>query len=193
MSRFVDAGAKFAGWVGLGMGLVIVIAFALIIPIQPIVFLIAPLAGVVIGAYANVRAERWRPRGRVLANAAYAGLVTGIGLAVLYVLIRLVFVYGDTGSMPNGARLDCTSGPDCVYQRQLIQERELRREGELAEIGITDGASLEAAVWRELMVTGTGLVLLTLGGSLVGGLGRSFTSPPKGSVPLPKPVSRPAS
>ena len=64
MSRFVDPGAKFAGWVGLGMALVVVIAFALIIPIQPIVFLIAPLAGVLIGVYANVRAERWRPRGR---------------------------------------------------------------------------------------------------------------------------------
>jgi len=187
VSRFVDAGAKFAGWVGLGMGLVIAIAFELIIPIQTIVFLLAPLAGVVIGAYANVRAERWRPRGRVLANSAYAGVVTGLGLALLYVVIRLVFIYGDTGSMPDGTRLDCSSGPDCIYQRYVTAGQ----AGELAEIGITDGASLESAVWRELLVTGTGLVLLTVGGSLVGGLGRSFTSPPKGSVPLPKPAARP--
>jgi hypothetical protein len=170
------------------MALVIVIAFALIIPIQTIVFLLAPLMGIVIGVYANVRAERWRPRGRVLANSAYAGLVTGLGLALLYVVIRLVFIYGDTGAMPDGSRLDCTSGPDCIYQRYVAAGA----ADELAEIGITDAATLEAATWRELLVTGTGLVVLTVGGSLVGGLGRSFTSPPKGSVPLPKPASRPA-
>ena len=189
MSRFIDAGAKFAGWVGLGMALVVVIAFELIIPIQTIVFLIAPLMGLVIGVYANVRAERWRPRGRVLANSAYAGLVTGIGLAVLYVVIRLVFIYGDTGALPDGTRLDCSSGPDCIYQRYVA----VGQADELASIGITDGASLEAAAWRELMVTGAGLVVLTLAGAVVGGLGRSFASPPKGSVPLPKPVSPTAS
>jgi hypothetical protein len=187
LTRFVDPGAKFAGWVGLGMALVVAIAFELIIPIQTIVFLMAPLMGVVIGVYANVRAERWRPRGRVLANAAWAGLVTGIGLAVLYVVIRLVFIYGDTGALPDGTRLQCASGPDCIYQRYVA----IGQAGELSAMGITDGATLEAAAWRELMVTGTGLVLLTLGGALVGGVGRSFASPPKGSVPLPRPVSRP--
>lgn len=188
MTRFVDAGAIFAGWVGLGMALVVVLAFALIIPIQPIVFLLAPLMGALIGVYANVRAERWRPRLRVLGNAGYAGFVTGVGLALLYVVIRLVFIYGDTGALPDGTRLECSAGPDCNYQRYV-------KEGEadkLATLGITDGKSFEAAAWRELLVTGAGMVLLTLGGAIVGGAARSFSSPPRDSVPLPKPASRPA-
>jgi hypothetical protein len=106
VSRIIDRGAIFAGYVGLGMALVIAIAFELIIPVQTIVFIAAPLAGIVIGVYAYVRAERWRPRGRALANAVFAGLVTGLGLAILYVVIRLVFIYGDTGALPNGTALN---------------------------------------------------------------------------------------
>jgi hypothetical protein len=188
LSRFVDSGAKFAGWVGLGMALVVVIAFALIIPIQAIVFLLAPLMGVLIGVYANVRAERWRPRGRVLLNSAWAGLVTGVGFALLYVLIRLVFLYGDSGALPDGTRIDCASGPDCTYQRHV-------REGDaetLAARGITDGPSYEHVfLTQDMPLTGGALVILTVGGALVGGAMRSFSSPPKGSVPLPKPASRP--
>jgi hypothetical protein len=183
--RFVDSGAIFGGWVGLGMALVLAMAFELIIPIQTVVFLLAPVMGVLIGVYANVRSERWRPRGRLLANAAYAGIVTGLGIAVLYVVLRLVFIYGDTGALPDGTALDCAAGPDCIYARYV----ELGAGDELAEIGITDGETLEAAAWRELMVTGTGLFVLTLGGALIGGLVRSFASPPK-SIALPKATSR---
>ena len=46
--------------------------------------------------------------------------------------------------------------------------------------------SLEAAAWRELAVTGAGLVVLTLGGAMVGGLARSFAPRPS-SLPLPSP------
>src|SRR3954468_10318161 len=102
MSRVIDRGARFAGWVGIGMALVLAIAFELIIPVQTVVFLLAPLMGVLIGVYANVRSERWRPRGRVLANAAYAGVITGVAIAVLYLLLRLVFIYGDSGALPDG-------------------------------------------------------------------------------------------
>lgn len=185
LRRFIDEGAIFGGWVGLGMALVVVIAFGLIIPIQTVVFALAPVMGVLIGVYANVRSERWRPRGRSLANAAYAGIVTGIGIAVMYVLIRLVFIYGDSGALPDGTALDCNTGPDCIYARYV----ELGAADELAEIGITDGQSLESAAWRELIVTGAGLFVLTLGGALVGGVVRSFASPPK-SVALPKAASR---
>lgn len=181
MTRIIDAGAIFAGWVGLGMALVIAIAFELIIPVQTVVFLSAPLAGVVIGVYANVRAERWRPRGRVLLNAGWAGLVTGVGLTLLYVLIRLLFIYGDTGALPNGTAINCSTGPDCIYKRYV----NVGQQAELASMGITDAATLEAALWRELLVTGSGLVLLTLGGALAGGLARSFAPMPT-SLPLPK-------
>ncbi len=171
--RFIDSGAVFAGWVGLGMGLVVAIAFELIIPVQTVVFLLAPVVGALIGVYANVRAERHRPVVRVLANAAWAGLVSGVGLALLYVAVRLVFVYADTGALPDGTSLNCATGPACIYER-YVNAGEV---GDLTAAGITDAASLEAAVWRELAVTGSGLVVLTLAGALVGGAVRTAMAP----------------
>lgn len=156
------------------MALVIAIAFELIIPIQPFVFLAAPLAGAVIGAYANVRAERWRPRARVLANAAYAGLVTGGGLVVLYVTLRLVFVYADSGALPDGSSLDCSPGPACVYQRYL----EAGRGDELGAAGISDAASFEAAVLREQAFGAAILLTLTTGGAILAGGTRALRSAP---------------
>ena len=198
MSRVVDRGAIFAGYVGLGMALVIVMAFGLIIPVQTVVFVAAPLAGIVIGAYSNVRSERWRPRGKVLLNAAYAGLVTGIGIAVFYVVIRMVFLYGDSG-YPIFNRTDpvthlsippyCESGPDCTYRRLLALEEAGGTPDVLASIGITDAKSMESALWRELAVTGTGLVLLTLGGAVIGGVARTFGKMP---TSLPLPTARPS-
>jgi hypothetical protein len=176
--RFLDKGAIFAGWVGLGMAVVVALAFELIIPIQPLVFVLAPFMGILIGVYANVRAERWRPRGRVVANALYAGLVTALAMAIFYVVIRLVFIYGDGGSLPDGTSLSCQTGPDCVYQRLLIEEQESGTTGELAANGITDAASLEAFAWRSLAATGTTLFVLTMGGSLLGGIGRAISSQP---------------
>lgn len=176
--RLLDPGAIFAGWVGLGMALVVAIAFELIIPVQTIVFLLAPLMGVLIGVYANVRAERWRPRRRVLANAAYAGIVTGLGMALLYVAIRLVFLYGDGGSLPDGTSLTCRTGPDCTYARYV----DAGQANELAVLGIIDAQSLETVVWRELAGTGTLLVLLTAGGGLVGGTIRGLSSEPSSRV-----------
>ena len=178
--RFIDSGAVFAGWVGLGMALVLAIAFELIIPVQTVVFLLAPLMGILIGVYANVRAERWRPRARVVANAAYAGVVTGVGIAVLYVVIRLVFLYGDSGSLPDGTALSCQTGPDCVYARHVGAGN----ADELAQLGITDARSLEAATWRELTTTGIALIVLTAGGSVVGGVARSLSEPKDREVPL---------
>ena len=166
------------------MALVLVIAFELIIPVQTLVFLLAPLMGVLIGVYANVRSERWRPRGRVLANAAYAAVITGVGIAVLYVALRLVFIYGDTGALPDGTSLTCQTGPDCNYQRYV----QTGQVDELSALGIVDGKSLESAAWRELLVTGAGLVVLTLIGGLIGGAARALSSPPK-SAPLPTSTS----
>jgi hypothetical protein len=67
-----------------------------------------------------------------VANALYAGFVTALAMALFYVVIRLVFIYGDGGSLPDGTSLDCQAGPDCVYQRLLIQEQESGTSGELA-------------------------------------------------------------
>ena len=178
--RFIDSGAVFAGWVGLGMALVLAIAFELIIPVQTVVFLLAPLMGILIGVYANVRAERWRPRARVVTNAAYAGIVTGVGIALLYVTIRLVFFYGDGGSLPDGTALNCRTGPDCVYARHVAAGNAAELEG----LGIADGQTLEAAAWRELTTTGIGLIVLTATGSVVGGVARSLSEPKDREVPL---------
>jgi hypothetical protein len=188
--RVLDRGAIFAGWVGLGMAVVVALAFELIIPVQALVFLLAPLMGAVIGIYANVRAERWRPRARVIANALYAGAVTGLAVAVFYVAIRLIFIYGDGGSLPDGTTLDCQTGPDCVYQRLVIEEQRTGTTGELAAEGITDAASLEAFAWRGLAITGASLFILTLSGALIGGFVRSVTTQPT-SVPL-RPKSQPS-
>lgn len=181
--RFIDSGAVFAGWVGLGMALVLAIAFELIIPVQTVVFLLAPLMGVLIGVYASVRSERWRPRSRVLANAAYAGIVTGIGIALVYVVIRLVFLYGDSGSLPDGTSLTCRTGPDCTYARYV----DAGHADELSGLGITDAQSLEAAAWRELITSGSALFLLTVCGGLVGGIGRGLATQPGGRRPRPVP------
>lgn len=179
--RFVDRGAIFAGWVGLGMGLVIAISFELIVAVQSIVFILAPLAGAVIGAYANVRSERWRPRTRVLANAAYAGLVTGVGLAVLYVILRLLFIYADTGypqfnrADPQGQPIPpfCATGPGCTYERYVA----FGRDPDLVAAGVTDAASFEPFVVREQLTGGLALIVLTLGGALVGGGIRALRPP----------------
>ena len=176
MSRIVDRGAVFGGWVGLGMAVVVAIAFELVIAVQSIVFVAAPLMGVIIGIYANVRAERRRPRWRVMANACWAGLVTGVGLALIYVVLRLVFLYGDSGALPTGETLDCRTGPECTYLRYV----EAGRAVDLAQVGVTDAASYEAAALREQLFGGLTLVGLTLGGSLAGGAGRALAGVPAG-------------
>ena len=171
--RFIDKGAKFAANVGIGMALVIAIAFELIVAVQSLPFIIAPLAGLLIGGYANQRSERWRPRRRVFANAAYAGFVTGLSLAIIYVLLRLLFIFVDTGTLPTGATLTCQTGPDCTYQRYV----QLGEKDQLAAAGIVDGPSFGAAALREQLNGGVILVLLTTGGALVAAGFRSVRKP----------------
>jgi hypothetical protein len=173
LGRFVDPGAVFAGYVGLGMALVIAIAFELIIAVQSLVFIIAPIAGLLIGGYANQRSERWRPMKRVFANAAWAGLVSGLALALVYAALRLLFIFADTGPLPDGGQLSCHPGPDCTYQRYVAAGR----AAELASYGVTDGPSFGAFAVRE-QAQGAGLiVLLTLSGSLVAAGIRSVRAP----------------
>lgn len=176
----IDGGAVFAGWVGLGMALVIAIAFQLIIAIQALVFLLAPLAGLLIGAYANHRAQRRRPVWRVLLNAGYAGLVTGVGLAIMYVALRLLFIYADTGFRPGeNGQLDCSPGPECAYLRYV-------GEGygdELAAFGVVDGATFGEYALREQLTGGLILVSLTLGGALVAGAFRALSGSGRAASP----------
>ncbi len=168
MGRVVDRGAIFAGWVGLGMAVVVAISLELIIAVQTLVFLAAPLMGALIGWYADARSDRRRPWGRVLANALYAGAVTGIGLALLYGAVRLVFIYGDGGYRDPllGGQIQCAGGPACTYQRYLLDGR----AADLAQVGVTDAATFERYLLAEQLNGGLVLVGTTLGGALVGGV-----------------------
>ena len=58
MRRFVDRGAITAAWVGLGMAVTIGVSFLLVIPIEPVYWIFALPAGLLIGYYANARSER---------------------------------------------------------------------------------------------------------------------------------------
>lgn len=178
----VDKGAIVAGWVGIGMALVIAIAFELVVAVQSIVFIVAPIAGILIGGYANQRSSRWRPRRRVFANSIYAGIVTGVALALTYALLRLVFIYADTG-YPDFNRTDenaqpigiqCSTGPDCTYQRYLAAGR----GDELAAAAVTDGASFGSFVLREQAQGALILIILTTTGALIPAAWRSITNQP---------------
>ncbi|HZW01556.1 MAG TPA: hypothetical protein VFF55_08300 [Candidatus Deferrimicrobium sp.] len=179
--RVLDRGAVYAAMVGLGTAVTIAISFALVVAVQSLVFISAPVAGAIIGFYANHKSERWRPRWRLFANAGFAGFVTGLSLALMYVGIRLLFIYADSGYRPEpmGGQLDCAMGPDCYYAR-LVDEGE---GASLAAEGIEDAAALEGAIWVEL---GQWLVILTglsLAGALAAATWRAVRTPPAGSMP----------
>ena len=54
------------------------VAFLLIVPIEPVYWYLALPAGLLVGYCANARSQRaGGPWGRILANALFAGLVTG--------------------------------------------------------------------------------------------------------------------
>jgi hypothetical protein len=192
MSRVLDRGAIFAGWVGAGMAAVIVLSFELVIPVQPVVFYSAPLAGLLIGYYANARSGRaGGPWARVVANAAYAGIVTGLSLAILYGAIRLLFFYGDAGFSANGqgGAVTCRSGADCTYQRYLADPASA---AELRAAGITDAAGFERYFLGQQLDGGLILLMWTAVPALFGGLGfraanSGARSSDSGVTPVPEP------
>jgi len=194
MSRVLDRGAIFAGWVGAGMAAVIVLSFELVIPVQPVVFYSAPLAGLLIGYYANTRSGRaGGPWARVAANAIYAGLVTGLSLALLYGAIRLLFFYGDAGfsAGSQGGAVTCRSGADCTYQRYLADPASA---AELRAAGITDASSFERYFLAEQLDGGIILLLWTAVPALFGGLGwrAANSEAPTGDAGVnPLPEARP--
>ena len=175
--RVLDRGAIYAAIVGLGMAVTIAISFELVIAIQVLVFVSAPFAGLIIGYYANNKSLRWRPRWRLFTNAAFAGSVTGLSLALMYVALRLLFIYADSGYRPEtmGGQLECATGPECTYLRYIEDEEQA---ADLRADGITDAASFEAAVWRWQGETTLVLTLMTLGGALAAAGWRALREPP---------------
>jgi hypothetical protein len=82
-----------------------------------------------------------------VANAGFAGAVTGLSLALFYIGIRLLFIYADSGYRPEpmGGQFECSNGPECTYAR-MIEEPESAQA--LLDEGITDVDSYTAFVWR---------------------------------------------
>ncbi len=175
MTRIVDRGAATAGWVGVGMAVVIVISFLLVIPIEPLVWYLALPGGLLVGYYANQRSDRRAgPWARIVVNGLFAGLVTGLTLALLVVAVKGLFFVADNGyrDASAGGSLTCQPGAACVYERYLADGR----GRELAAQGVTDAESFGRFYWRQQAATAGLLVGLSgaggLGGAVLYGLFR---------------------
>jgi hypothetical protein len=176
VTRIVDRGAIAAAYVGIGMALTIAVSFLLVIPIEPIYWLLALPAGLLIGYYANQRSDRrsgpWR---RIVANAVVAGLATALTLAALLLVVKALFFFGDSG-FPDFNRADqatgqpipptCAAGANCVYARYLAAGR----GPDFASIGIADTDDFTSFYWNQQFATAAFLLLLTTAGALGGGL-----------------------
>ena len=183
MTRFVDRGAITAAYVGIGMAVTIAISFLLIIPIEPIVWLLTVPSGLLIGYYANQRSNRRAgPWSRILVNGVFAALVTGLTAAVLLLGVKALFFYGDNGyrDASAGGPIACSSGPDCVYQRYRIIDDGARVAG-LEAAGVTDAASFTAFYWSQQFTVAVLIVAVTtaggLGGAALYGLTRGKPTP----------------
>lgn len=189
-SRLVDRGAIAAGFVGIGMAVTIVASFMLIIPIQEVVWLLALPSGLLIGYYANQRSDRragpWR---RIVTNGVYAGLVTGLTAALLFLTVKALFFFADDGYRDPGlgGRLVCNVGAECVYARYL----DIGRGPDLAAAGVTDAATFTGFYWSEQLASGGIVVALTALGSLGGaGLYGVFRPRPKPTTAGPIAATR---
>jgi hypothetical protein len=166
----VDRGAITAAWVGLGMAVTIGVSFLLVIPIEPVYWILSLPAGLLIGYYANARSERaggpWR---RIIANALFAGVVTGLTYAVLLLGVKALFFNIDGGyrDASEGGPLTCQTGPDCVYQRYLALPGQRQA---LEAAGVTNVDEFTTLYWREQTSTCVTVFVLTVGGALGGGL-----------------------
>ncbi|MGH2513020.1 MAG: hypothetical protein ACRDGQ_10060 [Candidatus Limnocylindrales bacterium] len=179
MTRFVDRGAITAAYVGIGMAVTIGVSFLLVIPIEPIYWLLAPLAGLMIGYYANQRSNQtrgaWR---RVIVNSLFAGLLTGLTLAVLLLAVKFLFFSADDGyrDASLGGPISCTSGAGCVYQRYLDENK----GAELSAVGVTDASSFSRFYWNQQLTTAGLLFGITTVTSLLGGATYALTGPRAG-------------
>jgi len=189
MSRFVDRGAVVAAYVGIGMAITMAISFLLVVPIELAYLLLSVLGAVVIGYYANARAQRkrgeWR---RIMPNSLLAGVVMGLTLSILLLGNKALFFFADSGyptfnrvDLVTGAILEptCETGAHCVYSRYLAEKPQV-----LADAGVTDAASFSELYWRQQWSTAQGLVLAATVAALAGGLLFGVAGP-RAAVPVP--------
>ena len=192
MTRIVDRGAITAAYVGIGMAVTIGVSFLLVIPIEPIYWFMALPAGLLIGYYANQRSDRRKgPWSRIVLNAAFAGLATGLTLALLLLAVKALFFYADNGfrdpalggaittPKDDGRPAACKPGADCVFLRYIDDDR----RAALASQGVTDAASFTSFYWTQQFTTAGTLIVLTTLGGLVGGVGYGATRPKPRQLP----------
>jgi hypothetical protein len=187
VTRVIDRGAITAAYVGIGMAVTIGISFLLVIPIEPIYWLLALPAGALIGYYANQRSDRRAgPWSRIVANALFAGLVTALTLALLLLAVKALFFFADSG-YPDFNRVDpkthavvpplCDSGATCVYARYLANGS----GPEFVAAGINDVNDFTNLYWMQQFRTAGALIVLTTLGGLAGGLAYGVTRPKSGA------------
>lgn len=168
MTRFVDRGAVVAAYVGIGMALVVSVSFLLIIPIEPIFWIAALPAGLLIGYYANQRSDRRAgPWSRIIVNGLFAGAATALTMVVLLLAVKLLFFNADDGFRDSGlgGPISCQTGADCVYQRYLEGQ-----EADLRAAGVTDAASFADFYWAQQRSTAWFVFVATMVGSLGGAI-----------------------
>ncbi len=176
MTRVVDRGAIVAAYVGIGMAVTIGISFLLVIPIEPIYWLLTVPAGLLIAYYANQRSDRRAgPWGRIIANGLFAAAVTAISLAVLLLGVKALFFFADDGyrDASQGGALSCRTGAECVMARYVAANR----GDELAAAGVTDAATFTTFYWNQQFTTAGTLVGICLVAGLVGSLAYGATRP----------------
>jgi hypothetical protein len=182
-----DRRALPAVFVGIGMALTIGVSFLLIIPIQPVYWLLAIPAGLIIGYYANGRTARgrgeWLP---ILGNGLVAGVATGVTMAALLLGVRALFFNLDDGyrDAAAGGSFTCTTGVDCVYQRYLEAQPDI-----LAEAGVTDAASFGSYYWAGQWeaagtMTASATLFGVLGGVIYGATRPRRTRPEEATQPV---------
>jgi len=183
VTRVVDRGAIAAAWVGIGVAVTIGVSFLLIIPIEPIYWLLTLPAGLLIGYYANQRSDRRAgPWPRIVTNALIAAALTGATMALLLLGVKALFFSADNGYRDPGlgGPIACQSGADCVYRRYL----DAGRGQDLAAAGVTDAATFSAFYWSQQLGTAGLLLAVTtaggLGGAVLYGLFRPKPLPPRG-------------
>jgi hypothetical protein len=176
VTRVVDHGAIVAAYVGIGMAATIGISFLLVIPIEPIYWLLSIPAGLLIGYYANQRSDRRNgPWSRIIANGLFAAAATAVTLALLLLVVKALFFFADDGFRDSrqGGSLSCQTGADCVMKRYV----DAGRGPELAAAGITDPATFTAFYWSQQFSTAGILFVLCLGSGFVGSVLYGVTRP----------------
>jgi hypothetical protein len=191
VTRVIDRGAITAAYVGIGMAATIAVSFLLVIPIEPVYWLLALPAGGLIGYYANQKSDRRAgPWGRILANALFAGAVTALTLVLLLLGTKALFFFADNG-YPDFNRVDqetgqpvppsCESGAGCVFARYVAAGN----GDELASAGVTDAASFTSFYWAQQFSTALTLIVLTEAGALIGGIAYGLSRPKTHQAPHP--------